>query len=459
MIVAGLGVVWGSAVVFMALDGRRRAVGWAAVAALAIASVLLAILLGQVVVDGTRDTVAGGWPQGLGIRLRADALGVVFALVSTLVLLSALAYEVASGACSRTLPSIVLFMATGLIGIFLTADVFNFYVFFELAMIAAYVLTAHGGGSRQIGAAFIFAVVNLLGSFLFLIGIGALYHVTGTLDMDGVSQRLLEVDTTSTLIIGVTLFVAFGVKLGLFPFHFWLPAVYAGARPAVAAMLSGALANIGAYGLLRFGGDMLDAEVRVASTALIILGTASILYGSLQALSRRTATEVLAYSSIGQAGYVIVAIAVGGSVGFAAAILYAIVNSLNKTLLFLAVGVRGALVGTAFVIGALSVAGVPPTAGFWGKVALFQTGIGVDGTAGAVALVALIFLGGALSFVYMFQIYQADFWRSPDEGPASSAVMRGAAVAVAVVIVVLGIWPEPLLAISEEAAGVLRGAR
>ena len=138
-----------------------------------------------------------------------------------------------------------------------------------------------------------------------------------------------------------------------------------------------------------------------------MIGCASILYGGVLAVSRRTASEMLAYSAIGQVGYVLVAVAVGGAVGFAAAVLYAVVNALNKTLLFLTAGLRGAVVAAAFAVGALSVAGVPPAAGFVGKLELFRAGVAADSP----VLIALIFLGGALSFVYVFQIYQYDFWR------------------------------------------------
>jgi len=360
----------------------------------------------------------------------------------------------AQGTTTRTTPALVLFMAAGLTGLFLTADVFSFYVFFELSMIAAYALTATGGSARELGAAFVFAVVNLLGSFLFLIGIGALYHVTGTLDMATVAERITSVEPNSAILAAACLFVAFAVKLGLFPFHFWLPSVYTASRPAVAAVLAGALSNIGAYGLLRFGAGVLPGQLELAGVALAVLGTASIVYGALQALSRRATSEVLAYSAIGQVGYIIVALAVGGTVGLYAAVLYAVVNALNKALLFLSVGLRGWLVGAAFAVGAFSVAGVPPAAGFLGKVGLFQSGI----AEGSALLVALIFVGGALSFVYMFQIYQHDHWRPSDERPRppDGPWQRAPALLAAAAVLVLGLWPEPLLAASEAAAGALR---
>ena len=454
MVALPLALSWVAAAALALLDGRRQRIAWLGVAALAASFAATAVLAGLVLAGGPRETVAGDWPLGGGIVLRADALGVVFALISSGVLLAALTYETLTGLRSRLFPALVLFLAAGLTGLFLTADVFNFYVFFELSMISAYVLSCYGDEARQLGAGFIFAVVNLLGSFLFLLAVAGTYHVTGALAMDVVAERIARVDPSAVILIGVGFFVAFGVKLGLFPFHFWLPTVYVSATPGVAAMLSGAVANIGSYGLLRFGAGILPAELRLGATALLVLGTASIVYGALQAVARRTAAEVLAYSAIGQAGYVLIALAIGGPVGLAAAVVYSVVNSLNKALLFLAVDVRGWLVGGAFAIGAFSVAGVPPTAGFFGKLELFRAGVADD----SVALVALIFLGGALSFLYMFQIYQHDFWRGERRGPDSPAALRGVAVAFAAVVVVLGLWPEPLLAAGREAAAALTGA-
>ncbi len=453
MVVLPLGIAWFAAVVLIPLSGRVRWVGWLAVACLC-ATLASLVWLAAVVLSGQPvETVAGDWPSGIGITLRADALGLTFALLSVTILLVALIYEVLAGVRSPTFPTLVLFMATGLVGLFLTADAFNFYVFFEISMISAYVLTSYGGRARQLRAASIFAVVNLLGSVLFLIGIAALYHLTGTLDMETIATRGTIVEQNPSILTAVIIFVAFGVKLGLFPFHFWLPPVYTGTRPAVAAILSGALANIGSYGLLRFGADMLPRELEFGGRALLLLGTASIVYGALQAISRHTPTEVLAYSSIGQVGYIMIALAVGGPVGYGAAILFAVVNSLNKTLLFLSAGLRGWLVGAVFVVGAFSVAGVPPSAGFFGKLALFQAAIAAE----SALLVALIFLGGALSFVYMFQVYQRTFWEDSESLAASSLANRSLVLLLGGLVVGLGTWPEPLLALSRRAAGVLTG--
>lgn len=457
MLSVALLVPWASGAVLAALDGRRGVVAWLAVATLVANLGVLTALGVEVFADGGRTVVTGGWPAGVGIVLRADALGVVFAVLSVLVLLVAAAHEAIAGVRSRTFPGLVVLLGAGLTGLFLTADVFNFYVFFELAMTASYVLAAYGGRPRQLRAALVFTAVNLLGSFIFLLSVAGTYRVTGTLAMDDVAARMLAVEPNAAILIAAGFFIAFSVKLGLFPFHFWLPTVYAGARPAVAAILSGAVANIGAYGVLRFGAGIFPEQLRASGLVLVVLGAASIIYGGIVAVARGDAAEMLAYSAIGQVGYVLVAVGVGGAVGLVAAVLYSVVNALNKTLLFLAAGVRGAFVAAAFAVGALSVAGVPPAAGFVGKLELFRTAI----VAGSTALVVLLVLGSALSLVYLFQVYQRSFWRAEPSAadkasPLSQRMLTGA---LALVVLAAGLWPEPLLAFSGQAADALLTGR
>lgn len=459
LISLAIGTTWVFGAILAMLDGRRRDVGLIALTGLGISFVSVALLSIRVFQEGTVVFVAGDWPVGLGIALRADALGVTFAAVSSGVVFVSLLYEVILGVRSRTFPALVLFLNAGLMGIFLTGDMFNFYVFFEIAMTAAYVLTGYREQDYQVRAAFIFAIVNLLGSVIFLIAVAALYHITGTLDMRLAAERVLETGANPTLIIATAIFVAFGLKIGLFPFHFWLPAVYVGSHAPVAAILSGALANIGSYGLLRFGGYILPDQLRFGMPVLLAVGAASIIYGAHQAIARRSPVEVMAYSAIGQAGYILIGIAIGGPAGYAAAVLYAVVNSLNKLLVFLATGLRGWMVGAAFAVAAFSIAGVPPAVGFLSKLVLFRAAIGWDGLAGAVALVALIFFGGAISFVYSFQIYQSIYLKPGrmEKGKPSPAGARALVVGLAVFLVSLGLYPEPLLYVSAQAADVLVG--
>ena len=457
LLVLPASIPWVLAAVLALLDGRRRWVGILAVAGLAVSLVSLVWLTFVVLREGPVATVAGGWPENVGISLRADALGMAFALVSLGIILVSLLYELSLGVRWRAFPALVLLVAAGLNGLFLTEDAFNFYVFFEISMTASFILTGYREEDYQVRGAFIFAVVNLLGSVVFLIGIAALYSITGSLDMRVIADRAEVLEPSSVIAIAALIFAAFSLKLGLFPFHFWLPAVYVGSHAPVAAILSGALANIGSYGLLRFGGGILPRELEFGSKAVLILGTASIIYGALQAISRRDTSEVMAYSAIGQVGYVLLALGIGGPAGYAAAVLYSVVNSLNKGVVFLAAGLRGPLVGAAFAVGAFSIAGVPPAAGFVGKIAVFKAAVAEDPLPVSLALVALIFLGGALSFLYSFQVYQRRFMKPGSDGKPSPQAARFLIGALAALVVLLGLWPEPLVYLSEAAADVLLG--
>ena len=284
ILAAPLAILWIGGVLLALADGRRRWVGLTGLAILGAGLAATIVLAGEVLRVGPVEMTAGNWPSGVGITFRADALGIAFAVTSTAVLVVAYAFELAGGIESRTFPALTLLLATGLTGVFITGDAFNFYVFFEISMVSAYVLTAYGVERRQLRAAVIFAVVNLLGSVLFLVGIVSLYHVTGSLDIQSIGRRMLLVEANASIMAATLIFVAMSVKLGLFPFHFWLPAVYSSVHPSVAAMLSGALATIGSYGLLRFGSGMLAPEVAAAAPALALLGVGSIVYGGIQVM-------------------------------------------------------------------------------------------------------------------------------------------------------------------------------
>ncbi|HEY3475826.1 MAG TPA: proton-conducting transporter membrane subunit [Anaerolineales bacterium] len=455
IVILPLAITWLTAIILAPLDGRRQwvdRIGMLGLLGSLLASIWVAL---TVFSTGPVELVVGGWDQGIGIRLRADALGVIYILLANALLLFALVYEERAQVQERTFPALVLFLATGLNGLFLTGDAFNFYVFFEIAMTSSFVLVSYGQGPREVRDSLIFTVINLLGSVFFLAGVTGLYHVTGTLDMEFIATRIDTVEPASVIMIAILVFVAFSLKLGLFPFHFWLPAVYRGIRPVSAAILSGVLANIGSYGLIRFGADILPAELEFGAPVLLVLGMASVFYGALLAISRSNEREVLAYSSISQAGYILIALSVGGAVGLAAAILYSVVNALNKTLLFLTSGLRGPGAGIAFAIGAFSVAGLPPAVGFFGKAALFQSGIRAD----SLAFVSLVLLGSALSFVYMFRTFQRSFWATPAEGTHPELSPRLFVVLVlAGGVLLLGLWPESLLAAAQLAAAGLLGA-
>ncbi len=455
LLTAPLLISWGTAAILSPLNGQRRWVHWIAAAGLGAALAASLALLVRVFNGPPIEAITGNWPQGFGIRLRADALSMTFATLVDVLLLAALLYEPPGQVEERSFPALILFLAAGLNGLFLTGDIFDFYVFFEVSMTASYILSSYGSNKRVLRNTFTFVIINLLGSSIFLSGILALYHQTGTLDMLQVAARMKNADPQTALLTGVLILVAFSVKLGLFPFQYWLPPVYRGIKPVAAAILGGVLVNIGSYGLLRFGGTIFPAQLQAGSKVLLVLGAVSMLYGATQAIGRRTPQEVLAYSSISQAGYILIALSFGGLVGFSAAIVYAVVNGLNKTMLFLAAGVRGWLISFAFAVGALSVVGIPPTVGFFAKASLFRTAIYYHSP----VFVVLVFLGGALSFVYMFQLYQRKFWASTTEEVEEASHTREYVIAtLAIIILVLGVWPDPLLSIGHQwlTSGLLR---
>lgn len=455
MIALPLGILMFGSIGTALLDGTRRRNGWLTVAILALATLATIRLGWQVYDSGTQSMAVGSWGQGIGITLRVDMVGIIFAVLCQLVLLAALIYEVVSDVGARIFPSLVLFLAVGLTGLTFTGDAFNFYVFFEISMMASYILVNYGETPRQFRAAFVFITVNLLGSVLFLIGIAGIYHTTGFLDMVRIRDQMPLVQENPAILTATIIFVAFCVKLGLFPFHFWLPTVYTGTRPAVAAILSGALANIGTYGLIRFGLDIFPRELEAASWVLLILGAASIIYGGLQAVSRHAPAEVLAYSAIGQVGYIMIALSFANPVGLAAVIIYSVLNSLNKTVLFLSAPLRGGIATTALVIGAFSVAGVPPVGGFFAKYVMFDLAI----DARSASLILLIFAGSILSFVYMFQMYRRRIAsRENDEHEEDHGLpVQSISLVVAIAVVAIGIFPEPLLQLVKVASETLPG--
>lgn len=450
--VAPLALAWLVAVGVAALDGRRRAVG--VVAAVALAGVLLfdALLLARTLDGVTLEEVTGRWDAGIGIRLRVDAASAFFATLSSVVLFFVLVHEAIEGIRSRAFPALVLFLSVGLHGVFFTGDAFNFYVFFELSMVSAFALASYGHGGAELRATWVFVVVNLLGSVMLLGGVTALYHVSGTLDLDAMTARAALEGDMPLLLPAALVLAAFSVKLGLFPFHFWVPPVYRDTRPAVAAIFSGALATIGTYGLLRLGFGLFAPELEGARFLLVLLGAASALYGSVLAFHRRVAGETFAYASIAHAGLLMIAIGVGGENGVQAALWLMLAGSLDKTLLFLALDVPGAKGRLASGMGAMSASGIPVTIGFLGKLALLRAAVEAD----AIGVAIVVVIATAFAIGGLFR----SFWRAPEAEPRPEMRRGGALLpfALIVAVVLLGAAPRLVSPIIHAAAAALGGA-
>lgn len=372
---------WIGGVALLPADGRRRGISYTAVVLLAL--VLVADLWFLLQMPGEArpafETVTGGWPPGIGIRLYVDALSLFFGAVCAGVLVAVMQHEARVGPGSRHLPGLLLLMCTGLHGAFFTGDLFNFYVFFELAVVSSFVLAIYGYGRAESRGAFIYMTVNLLGSVIFPVGVTGIYLSAGTLDLALLAESM-RAREAPILLSGALLLTALSLKLGLFPFHGWVPVIYSHARPPIAAALAGALVNIGAYGLLRIGLSVFPDSVAAAQWLLLLLGGTAMVYGAILALARREPAELAAYLAIIQAGYVMLGFGLGTYAAVAAVLLVVLTGSLDKTMMFLALDVRGRSRQYAAFIAAISIAGLPLTLGFVAKVQLFHAGVGPQGS-------------------------------------------------------------------------------
>ena len=447
---APLVTCWLLGAVLLLLDGRKPVVLWGSVLALGSIAVFdVVLVLGLAMGREPLEVVTGGWPAGIGIRLEVDLGSAFFSALCALVLVAALAHEARVEMRSRLFPAFVFLLAGGLHGAFVTRDLFNFYVFFELSVMASFALSAYGYGRGEVRGAFNYVAMNVVGSLLFLTGVASAYHATGTLDFAEMAARASALDPGSLAIAASLIFAGFSVKLGLFPFHGWVPVLYSHAQPSVATALGGALVNIGAYGMMRIGFGVMDGARASAAVVLVVLGLAAMLYGAALGLRRERPAEVAAYTAIVHAGYIVLALGLGGPYAVTAIVLTALAGSLDKSMMFLSSGAGGTSRRIVALIAAASVAGIPLTAGFLAKVALFRAA--VDGAASiaivvAFALVAIVIVACALRFERVSRAAESP--RSP---------VGRVALAVSVLTVGVGVAAEPLVGLAGRIGDAIAG--
>ena len=442
---------WLSGAIFLLLDGRKGNIAWLGAALMIATAAADLALLGYLVFERERafEVVTGGWPQGVGIRLRIDLLSLFFASLCALVLAAVMVHEARARKRFRLFPALVLFLSTGLHGAFFTGDLFNFYVFFELSVITSFALAAYGYGRREIRGAFVYVVVNLFGSVLFLIAVATIYHTTGTLDLDQLAAGVAETGRGTLVVPAAVLFTGLSIKLGLFPFHGWLPVLYGNARPAVATALAGALANVGAYGLLRIGFTALNQARDQGAFLLLFIGSVAAIYGALLAIRRSRPADVAAYAAIVHAGYIVLALGIGGLNGIAALLLIVISGSLDKSTIFLSLEAPTFPRGLASFVAGSSVAGLPITAGFFAKVQLFRAAL--EAPAGW-AIASALFASSVLLMGAVLRLW----WLSERSGPRQ--VQSGAsALALAGALLLVGLWPDPVVGLVSTIAETMIG--
>jgi len=383
---------------------------------LSIVTLVALVLMSLACIGGEGIYHLGGWPTPVGIDMRLDALAVLLLLVVSFVGFAVSLYSVdymRRFTARSHFYSLFLLMVTGMNGVILAGDLFNLYVFLEVAAIASYSLVAFGCAHEELEASFKYIVLGTLSSALILTGVALVYGITGTLNMGHIAERLAETGMDMPILMAFGLFVCgFSFKAALVPFHAWLPDAHPSAPAPVSAMLSGVLIKaIGIYALARLAFNVFDIA-DVALSMLRWLGLLSMVVGGLLAVGQEDIKRLFAFSSISQVGFMVLGLGLGTPLGMVGALYHLVNHSMFKSLLFLnagaveyATGTRdlnelGGLntkmpvTGATSLIGSMSIAGLPPFNGFWSKLIIVLACIesGYFGLATAAVLVSIVTL-------------------------------------------------------------------
>ncbi|MEX0823592.1 MAG: monovalent cation/H+ antiporter subunit D family protein [Balneolaceae bacterium] len=387
----------------------------------------------------------GGWEPPIGIEFVYDGLSGFFVLVINAVAFFVLVHsrEIAPREFpGKELPYYALAMLAmlGFNGMLLTGDLFNLYVFLEISSLASYALIAIGSKPAPV-AAFRYLIIGTTGGTLYLLGVGFLYTVTGTLNMIDIAAMLpMFAENTSVVAALVMMIVGIGVKAALFPMHGWLPDSYTYAASSSSALIAPIGTKVAAYILFRiilfvFGIELTDA-VAPLSTIVGVLACIGILYGSIMAIAQVEMKRMLAYSSISQIGYIIMGLSLANPFGFAGALLHVLNHAVMKACLFMVAGNLRVKEGhtdislfddsyrkkypwtmASFTVAAISMVGLPPLAGFFSK---WYLALGTIDN-GNWLFLAVILVSSLLNAVYFFRILEKVYMKNPKSGQKEPA--------------------------------------
>ncbi|HVM18824.1 MAG TPA: proton-conducting transporter membrane subunit [Egibacteraceae bacterium] len=456
-----------------------------AVAAVATCVLLSALVVTEVAHGGVVAIHLGGWEAPVGITLVADLLSALLLCVSLVTVLAVLAYAIGQPRANKRafyFHPLYLVLTAGVSASFLTGDLFNLFVAFEVMLSASYVLLTLGGGKEQVRSGMTYVVINLLASTLLVTAVGLIYAATGSVNMADVAQRLADVPAGVRSGLGLLLLLTLGIKAAIFPLFFWLPDSYPTAPVTVTAVFAGLLTKVGVYAIIRT--QTLLFPGNGASTLLLALAAATMIVGVLGAIAQNDIKRILSFHIVSQIGYMLFGLALFSIAGLAGAIVFTIHQIPVKTALFLVGGIVETTTGTAaldrlggfqrrnpltailFLLAALSLAGLPPFSGFIGKLALVQAGL--SGQAWTVTSISLAV--SALTLFSMVKIWTGVFWGQPDydpplvaahgDGPLRPpALMTGATIGLVAVTLGIALAAGPLWTLSERAAtGLLQPA-
>ena len=383
---------------------------------LSIITLLLLALMSCYSVGHSGIYHLGGWPTPVGIDLRLDALATLLLLAVNIVGLAVSLYSVdymRRFTARSHFYSLFLLMVTGMNGVILAGDLFNLYVFLEVAAIASYSLVAFGCAHEELEASFKYIVLGSLSSALILTGVALVYGITGTLNLAHIAARIAETGRDTPLLLAFGLFICgFSFKAALVPFHAWLPDAHPAAPAPVSAMLSGVLIKaIGIYVLARLAFNVFGITDNELSL-LRWLGLLSMVAGGLLATGQKDIKRLFAYSSISQVGFMVLGLGLGTPLGLVGGLYHLVNHAFFKSLLFLNAGAVEYATGTrnlkqlgglnrqlpvtaaTSLVGSMSIAGIPPFSGFWSKLIIVLACIesGYYGFATVAVLVSIVTL-------------------------------------------------------------------
>ncbi len=448
--------------------------------------IIAALLLDQVLSSGPITYAMGNWPAPWGIVYHVDAVNAYVLLIVSAI--GALVAPYALRSFERELPkgrityayTAYLLCLAGLLGITITGDAFNVFVFLEISSLSTYILISLGRDRRALTAAYQYLIMGTIGATFILIAIGLMYMMTGTLNMADLAARLPAVADTRTIHTALAFFVVgVSLKLALFPLHLWLPNAYAYAPSAVTAFLAATATKVAVYLLLRFlftiFGMVYVFDTMLIDNILLPLALIGIFSGSLVAIFQDNIKRMLAYSSVAQIGYIILGISLANETGITAGILHLFNHALMKGALFLALGcvvyrMGGARIGNmaglgrsmplsfaAIVIGGLSLIGVPLTVGFISKWYLLLAAI----EAGHVWIAVLVLLGSLLAVIYMWRIIEAAYFKPAAEDTHAAEAPMSMLIPTWLLVIAnlyFGIHTDLTVGVARQAAQLLLGA-
>lgn len=463
--------------------GVQRLLGICGTMALLGAGVaLLAIVQRQ----GVVSVQAGNWPAPFGITLVADLFSAVMVVVAGAMGLAVAVYSLASADIeheSLGYHPLMQVLLLGVCGSLLTGDLFNLYVWFEVMLIASFVLLALGGRREQMEGAIKYVALNLIASAFFLAGIGILYGMAGTLNMADLARQLREVPHGGTVpVIAALLFAAFGIKSAVFPLFFWLPASYHTPPVAVTTIFSALLTKVGVYVLVRIFTLIFVQEAEAGQALILAAAGLTMVTGVLGAVAQHEMRRLLSFHIVSQIGYLVMGLGLLTPLALAGTVFFMVHVIAAKSALFLVTGIVKRLTGTTelgelgglyegrplvgmlFLVPAMALAGIPPLSGFWAKLALVRAGL----LEGRYVVVAAALAVSILTLFSMTKIWAEAFWKDRPVPPGEPRVLYHPHVAgrawlllgmpallLALTTVVMGVGAEPVFRLSLAAADQL----